>query len=105
MGMLYSPAMVQRLSQILNYNYKTMKNNTENNAKATPKVNPNYRLTRAKRLRKYEKIDGMKVVKSDWVEPIKDKKPKLLRATTAKGRKIELRRIAQRKQYEQSRAR
>lgn len=24
MGMLYSPAMVQRLSQILNYNYKTM---------------------------------------------------------------------------------
>lgn len=77
--------------------------NENNDAKATPKVNPNFRLTRPKRLNKYEKIEGMKVLKSDWIEPIKDKKPELLRATTAKGRKIELRRIAQRKQYEQSR--
>lgn len=33
-----------------------------------PKVNPDYTLTRPKRLRKFEKVDGAKVVKSDWAQ-------------------------------------
>ena len=30
--------------------------------------NPDYTLTRPKRLRKFEKVDGVKVVKSDWAQ-------------------------------------
>ena len=30
--------------------------------------NPDYTLTRPKRLRKFEKVDGAKVVKSDWAQ-------------------------------------
>ena len=30
--------------------------------------NPDYTLTRPKRLRKFEKVDGVKMVKSDWVQ-------------------------------------
>ena len=31
-----------------------------------PKVNTDYTLTRPKRLRKFEKVDGVKVVKDGW---------------------------------------
>lgn len=35
---------------------------------ANPIVNPDYTLTRPKRLNKFEKINGMKVVKAGWIE-------------------------------------
>lgn len=38
---------------------------------ANPIVNPDYTLTRPKRLNKFEKINGMNVVKAGWVEPLK----------------------------------
>ena len=58
-----------------------------------PKVNPDYTLTRPKRLRKFEKVDGVKVVSEAWQEPEKVERPNLIRATTAKGRRIEMREI------------
>ena len=64
-----------------------------------PIVNPDYTLTRPKRLNKFEKINGMKVVKAGWIEPEKIKKPDLLRATTVKGRKKEIRRNTAEKTY------
>jgi hypothetical protein len=78
-----------------------MKENTESDAKKALKVNADFRLTRPKRLRKFEKIDGMKVVKSDWIEPEKIKKPQTIRATTAKGIRIEMRRNAAKKAYKE----
>lgn len=56
-----------------------------------PKVNPDYTLTRPKRLRKFEKVDGVKVVSAAWQEPEKIERPQLIRATTAKGRRIAIR--------------
>ena len=65
---------------------------------ATAKVNPDYTLTRPKRLRKFEKDEkGMKVVAKTWQEPEKIKKPITSKATTVKGKRIELRREMQRK--------
>jgi len=64
-----------------------------------PIVNPDYTLTRPKRLNKFEKANGMKVVKAGWVEPEKIRKPELLRATTVKGRKKEIRANAAEKAY------
>jgi len=66
-----------------------------------PKVDLDYTKTRPKRLNKFEKIDGMKVVKAGWVEPEKNQKPELLRATTIKGRKKEMRRNAAEKAYKE----
>ena len=66
-----------------------------------PKVDLDYTKTRPKRLNKFEKIDGIKVVKSDWIEPEKIKKPELLRATTIKGRKKETRRNAAEKLHKE----
>lgn len=59
-----------------------------------PTVNPDYTLTRPKRLRKFEKVDGVKVVSVTWQEPEKIERPYYSRATTAKGRRIEARRNA-----------
>ena len=56
--------------------------------------NPDYTLTRPKRLRKFEKVDGVKVTAATWQEPEKIERPQLIRATTAKGRRIEARRNA-----------
>jgi hypothetical protein len=36
-----------------------------------PKVDLDYTKTRSKRLNKFEKVGGMKVVKAGWVEPLK----------------------------------
>ena len=36
-----------------------------------PKVNPDYTLTRPKRLRKLEKVDGVKTQAAAWQEPEK----------------------------------
>ena len=58
-----------------------------------PKVNPDYTLTRPKRLRKFEKVDGVKTQAAAWQEPEKVERPNLIRATTAKGRRIEMREI------------
>ncbi len=58
---------------------------------ATAKVNPDYTLTRPKRLRKFEKVDGVKMVNGAWQEPEKKERPFYSRATTAKGRRIEIR--------------
>ena len=63
---------------------------------ATAKVNPDYTLTRPKRLRKFEKVDGVKVVSAAWQEPEKKERPKLIRATTAKGRRIAIREMQRR---------
>ena len=59
--------------------------------------NPDYTLTRPKRLRKFEKVDGVKVVNGAWQEPEKMERPQFSKATTAKGKRIELRREMQRK--------
>ena len=56
-----------------------------------PIVNPDYTLTRPKRLRKFEKVDGVKIQAAAWQEPEKMERPKLIRATTAKGRRIAIR--------------
>ena len=64
-----------------------------------PIVNPDCTLTRPKRLNKFEKVNGMKVVKAGWQEPEKIRKPELLRATTVKGRKKEIRANAAEKAY------
>ena len=53
--------------------------------------NPDYTLTRPKRLRKFEKVGGVKVVNGALQEPEKKERPKLIRATTAKGRRIAIR--------------
>ncbi len=58
---------------------------------ATAKVNPDYTLTRPKRLRKFEKVDGAKIQAAAWQEPEKMERPNLIRATTAKGRRIAIR--------------
>ena len=58
---------------------------------ATAKVNPDYTLTRPKRLRKFEKVDGVKIQAAAWQEPEKIERPNLIRATTAKGRRIAIR--------------
>ena len=60
---------------------------------ATAKVNPDYTLTRPKRLRKFEKVDGVKITAAAWQEPEKIERPNLIRATTAKGRRIAIREI------------
>lgn len=59
-----------------------------------PKVNTDYTLTRPKRLRKFEKVDGVKTQAAAWQEPEKIERPFYSRATTAKGRRIEMRRDA-----------
>lgn len=56
-----------------------------------PKVNTDYTLTRPKRLRKFEKVDGVKIQAAAWQEPEKIERPQLIRATTAKGRRIAIR--------------
>ena len=53
--------------------------------------NPDYTLTRPKRLRKFEKVDGVKTQAATWQEPEKIERPQLIRATTAKGRRIAMR--------------
>ena len=58
---------------------------------ATAKVNTDYTLTRPKRLQKFEKVDGVKIQAATWQEPEKIERPNLIRATTAKGRRIEMR--------------
>lgn len=65
--------------------------------------NPDFTLTRPKRLQKFEKVGIQKVVKSDWVEPdieekLAAKRPDPIRATTVKGRKAEMRRNARQRQ-------
>ena len=55
--------------------------------------NPDYTLTRPKRLRKFEKVDGVKIQAAAWQEPEKMERPNLIRATTAKGRRIAIREI------------
>ena len=62
-----------------------------------PKVNPDYTLTRPKRLRKFDKVDGVKTQAAAWQEPEKMERPQFSKATTAKGKRIELRREMQRK--------
>jgi len=76
-----------------------MKPTVKANELNKPKVDLDYTKTRPKRLNKFEKVGGMKVVKAGWVEPEKIKKPELLRATTIKGRKKEMRRNAAEKAY------
>ena len=61
--------------------------------------NPDYTLTRPKRLRKFEKVDGVKAVSAAWQEPEKIERPYYSRATTAKGRRIEVRRDARKGVY------
>lgn len=50
-----------------------------------PKVNPDYTLTRPKRLRKFEKVDGVKVVKDGWVDLDKRKFDGITIPQTSKG--------------------
>ena len=78
-----------------------MKPTVKTNELNKPKVDLDYTKTRPKRLNKFEKVGGMKVVKAGWVEPEKIKKPELLRATTIKGRKKEMRRNAAEKAYKE----
>ncbi len=82
-----------------------MKPTVKANELNKPKVDLDYTKTRPKRLNKFEKVNGMKVVRAGWVEPERINKPELLRATTIKGRKKEMRRNAAekaRKQIEKS---
>jgi len=65
----------------------------------TKSAKPDYTLTRPKRLNKFEKVNGMKVAKGTWQEPEKIKRPDLIRATTVKGRKKEIRRNAAEKAF------
>ena len=46
-----------------------MKPTVKTNELNKPKVDLDYTKTRSKRLNKFEKIDGMKVVKAGWIEP------------------------------------
>lgn len=50
-----------------------------------PKVNPDYTLARPKRLRKFEKVDGVKVVKDGWVDLDKRKFDGITIPQTSKG--------------------
>lgn len=52
---------------------------------ATAKVNTDYTLTRPKRLRKFEKVDGVKVVKDGWVDLDKRKFDGITIPQTSKG--------------------
>jgi len=94
--MLYSPAAGILLTIT---NQITMRPTTTKAEFGKPIVNPDYTLTRPKRLNKFEKVNGVKVVKSNWQEPEKIRRPELLRATTVKGRKAELRRNAAEKAF------
>jgi hypothetical protein len=47
--------------------------------------NPDYTLTRPKRLRKFEKVDGVKVVKDGWVDLDKRKFDGITIPQTSKG--------------------
>lgn len=76
-----------------------MKPTMKLNGLSKPIVNPDYTLTRPKRLNKFEKVNGMKVVKAGRIEPEKIERPDLIRATTVKGRKKEIRRNAAEKAF------
>lgn len=57
--------------------FKGTKEDAERELNLNAKINPDYTLTRPKRLNKFEKVNGMKVVKSDYIAPEKMGKPKI----------------------------